>query len=221
MKSVTLRPMNRRQFACLAGLGSLSLFRGIANAQRWPEGLLRPLPENISKLDLPQPLVYAVWRYIGTLYYFEPMGLLVQPGEKVGFVIGGTSGRTPTITAYHPNNDNHELRIPENAKPFDSGELVRSRTRPAWEITFDVEGTYDYYSKYEEWNGMIGRIIVGRPGGAGEKPWGYGNKEGRKPIPPEVLRRAKLLDSQTIVRQKTTPFPLERIEEFRTPYPLW
>ena len=81
-----------------------------------------------------------------------------------------------------------------------------------------MEGTYDYFSKYEEWSGMIGRIVVGRPAGPGEKPWGYGNREGRRPIPPEVLKRTELLDSERIVRERSVAFPFER---FYLPYPLW
>ncbi|MEE8162011.1 MAG: hypothetical protein V3T61_10285 [Acidobacteriota bacterium] len=65
---------------------------------------------------------------------------------------------------------------------------------------------------------MIGRIVVGKPGGPGEKPWGYGNKEGRRPIPPAVLERVKLLDSEEIVKKKTIEFPFE---QFYVPYPLW
>jgi hypothetical protein len=28
------------------------------------------------------------------------------------------------VAAYHPENSNHQLRIPENAKPWDSGMLM-------------------------------------------------------------------------------------------------
>lgn len=219
MKIISIRPLTRREFARLAGLGSLGwgLFANIGKAQ---EGYPR-FPDNVTPLDLKQPLVYAIWRYIGSLNYFDPIGIHVEPGETVGFVVGGNSGRTPTITAYHPDNDNHELRIPENAKPFDSGDPSRGkRGAPTFSWTFDVEGTYDYFSRWEEWRGMVGRIVVGKPGGPGEKPWGYGNKEGRKVIPPEVLRRVKLMDSQEIVKKKAIPFPY-RDEEFWVRYPQW
>ncbi len=230
MKMIQLAPLDRRQFVRLAGWGSLGwgLFEALGLAQTYPHPPQHPkthpryprLPENISELKLNQPLIYAIWRYVGSVYYFTPFGLHVQPGEKVGWVLGGSSGRTPTVTAYHPNNDNHELRIPENARPFDSGELPEggSRAKPTFEWTPEVEGTYDYFSRHEEWVGMVGRIVVGKPGGPGEKPWGYGNKQGRRPIPPEVLERAKVLDSQEIVRKKAVEFPF--LEHF-TPYPLW
>ena len=216
MKTIQLRqPINRRKFTRLAaGWLGLGLFPGPLRAQ---EGYPR-LPDNIDQLDRPESLVYAIWRYVGSVYYFDPIGLYVEPGETVGFVVGGTSGRTPTITAYHPGHDNHELRIPEGANPFDSGNIQRNRREPAFRWTFEVEGTYDYFSKYQEWSGMIGRIVVGRPDGPGEKPWGYGNREGRRPIPPEVLKRTELLDSERIVRERSVSFPFER---FYLPYPLW
>ena len=217
MKTIRIYPVSRREFARRLGLGTvgMGLFGPLGKAQ---EGYPR-FPDNIEELKLNQPLVYAIWRYVGALYYFDPIGLSVQPGETVGWVVGGSSGRTPTITAYHPDNDNHELRIPENAKPFDSGDPQRgSRGKPAFSWKFEVEGTYDYYSKWEEWRGMIGRIVVGKPGGPGEKPWGYGNKEGRKVMPPEVLKRVSLLDSQEIVRKKAIEFPYK---QFYNKYPEW
>ena len=220
MKIIKMHPLNRRKFIRSAGLGSLGMGFFVTSG-RAQEGYPR-FPDNIRELDLDQPLVYAIWRYVGNVYYFEPIGLYVQPGETVGFVIGGSSGRTPTITAYHPDNDNHELRIPQNAKPFDSSKREvawpRNRRAPSFSWTFEVEGTYDYFSKYQEWVGMIGRIVVGKPGGPGEKPWGYGNKESRRPIPPAVLERVKLLDSEEIVKKKTIEFPFE---QFYVPYPLW
>ena len=219
MKIINIHPLSRREFGRLAGLGSLGLglFEAFAKAQDWSEsGGFPELPDNISRLEQDQPLVYAIWRYVGSIYYFDPIGLHVQPGETVGFVVGGASSRNPAIASYHPDNDNHELRIPENAQSFDSGELSRTRRAPSFNWTFEVEGTYDYYSKYTEWRGMVGRIVVGKPGGPGENPWGYGNKEGRRPIPPEVLKRTHLMNSQEIVRKKAIAFPFE---QFTVPYP--
>jgi plastocyanin len=157
---------------------------------------------------------------VGSVYYFEPFGLYVEPGETVDFYNAVSSGRAPTITAYHPDSGNRELRIPERAKPFDSGEgmAAAGRTKPGFQITFDVEGTYDYFSRYEEWAGMVGRIVVGKPGGPGERPWGYGNIDGRRVIPPKVKERAKLLDSNDIVKRKAVSFPFQ---QFTAPYPLW
>ena len=213
MKWIGLNLVNRRRFLS-AGLASLAAGLCTGRAQ---EGFPR-LPDNIRELDSEDPLVYGIWRYVGSLYYFDPIGVHIEPGGSVGFVIGGTSSRTPTITAYHPDNDNHELRIPETAEPFDSGEMTPNRREPVFAVKLEVEGTYDFYSKYNEWVGMVGRIVVGKPGGPGERPWGYGNKQGSKPIPPAVLERAYLMDSERIVREKTVAFPYKN---FHLPYPLW
>ena len=117
-----------------------------------------------------------VLNYGRGLWYYDPVGLYIQPGDTVRWQ---ALRWTPTVTAFHPDNDNHELRIPTGAMPFDSGILATMQT---WEWTFTVAGTYDYYSKHHEAAGLIGRVVVGAPGGPGEKPPRYGGSEGRTPI---------------------------------------
>lgn len=212
-RPVRIREISRREFGHLIGLGAMG---GLAHASvaHGQEFGIPQTPEASHKR------INAVWRYIGSVYYFDPFGLYVEPGDTVEFFNAVSSGRAPTITAYHPANGNRELRIPEAAKPFDSGESMAAagRAKPGFRITFDVEGTYDYFSKYEEWVGMFGRIVVGTPGGPGEKPWGYGNVDGRRVIPPQVKERANVLDSYAIVTRKSIPFPFQ---QFTAPYPLW
>jgi plastocyanin len=205
--------VSRREFSHLLGLGSLGLLSHAVEAQAQEFGIPKTPDASLKRVN-------AVWRYVGSVYYFEPFGLYVQPGDTVEFYNAVGSGRAPTITSYHPDYGNRELRIPENAKPFDSVESMAAagRTKPGFTIRFDVEGTYDYFSKYEEWAGMVGRIVVGAPGGPGEKPWGYGNIDGRRVIPPKVAERAKLLDSKEIVKKKVMSFPFQ---QFTAPYPLW
>lgn len=212
-KVIRIREMSRRDFGHLIGLGSFGVlsYASAAHAQEF----------GIPKTpDASQKRVNATWRYVGSVYYFEPFGLHVEPGETVEFYNAVSSGRAPTITAYHPDYGNRELRIPETAKPFDSGEgmAAAGRAKPGFQIKFDVEGTYDYFSRYEEWAGMFGRIVVGKPGGPGEKPWGYGNVDGRRVVPPKVAERAKLLNSNDIVKKKSLSFPYQ---QFVAPYPLW
>jgi plastocyanin len=86
-------------------------------------------------------------------YYFDPIGLAVDPGTTVTFVneSGGHSS-----TAY-PN------RIPKAAKRWDSKTLTSEGA--TYEHTFDVEGTYDYYCIPHKHAGMVARIVVGDPGG--------------------------------------------------------
>lgn len=92
--------------------------------------------------------------------YFDPVGLLVDPGTTVTFV--NASG-DHSATAYHPDNGDQPLRIPEGAAAFDSG--VYTEDDKTFEYAFDVEGVYDYYCTPHEAMGMVGRIVVGAPNG--------------------------------------------------------
>jgi plastocyanin len=212
-RRIDIHEISRREFGRLISLASVgSLAAG--SAARGQEFGIPRTPDPAERR------INAVSRYVGSVYYFEPFGLLVEPGDTVEFFNAASSGRAPTVTAYHPAHGNRELRVPEGARPFDSGEGLAAggRTKPGFRFTFEVEGTYDYFSKYEEWVGMVGRIVVGRPGGPGERPWGYGNSDGRRVIPPQVKERAKWLDSREIVAKRAIPFPYR---QFTAPYPLW
>ena len=121
--------------------------------------------------------------------YFDPAGIHIAPGDTVRWVqISGFH----SITAYHPRNDNHELRIPESAEPWDSDILLADYPKrgATFEHVFTVPGVYDYFCKPHEMAGMVGRVVVGEPGnGPGTKPFGYAPSEDWKPIP-EVARKA-------------------------------
>ncbi|RYF38701.1 MAG: hypothetical protein EOO27_50375 [Comamonadaceae bacterium] len=123
------------------------------------------------------------------LAYFDPAGIRIAPGDTVRWVqINGFH----SITAYHPRNDNHELRIPASAQPWDSDILLAaSPLRGAtFERTFMVPGVYDYFCRPHEMAGMVGRIVVGDPGdGPGTKPFGYAPSANWKPVP-EAARKA-------------------------------
>jgi len=115
--------------------------------------------------------------------YFDPAGVRIAPGDTVRWVqLAGFH----SITAYHPSNDNHELRIPASAKPWDSGILLADDPQPGatFEHIFTVPGVYDYFCRPHEMAGMVGRIVVGTPGdGPGTKPFGYAPGESWKPVP--------------------------------------
>jgi len=104
----------------------------------------------------------------GSRVWFDPVGLWVAPGTTIRWTI---AENVHTVTAYHPDNDNHSLRIPEAAAPFDSDYLVNPGDR--FEITLSEPGTYDYFCAPHEQGGMVGRIIVGMPGGPGSQPFDY------------------------------------------------
>ena len=96
-------------------------------------------------------------------FYFEPVGLHIQPGDTVRFV-----GVTPhhNVVAYHAQQAKAQ-RVPEGVPPFSSPTVPVGNT---WEYTFDIEGTYDLWcAPHEPW-GMAMRIVVGEPGGPAEEP---------------------------------------------------
>ncbi|MDL5363205.1 plastocyanin/azurin family copper-binding protein [Halalkalicoccus sp. NIPERK01] len=86
--------------------------------------------------------------------YFDPIGLHVEPGTTVRFEI---AAGTHSATAY-------ESRIPSDASAFDSGVISSG----GFEHTFEEPGTYDYYCIPHKSVGMVGRIVVGSPGGPAE-----------------------------------------------------
>jgi plastocyanin len=76
--------------------------------------------------------VRAVMSENGAEVYFDPVGLRIQPGDTVRWIqVNGYH----SVTAYHPANGDHELRIPERAEPWDSGMLLAEY--PAKGSTFE------------------------------------------------------------------------------------
>ena len=191
--------MDRRGFLRTVGLGAMVLENGL-----WVEAA-RTAAADVLEVDV-------VSSYAPGLWFFDPPGLYVQLGQTVRWSAGRWG---PTVTAFHPANDNRELRIPEGAKPFSSNEIGGERTplkTRTFQWTFDVEGTYDYYSRNHEVLGLVGRIVVGKPGGPGEKPAGYGGREGRWPMYPKAAQLLEFLKSDQIVEKKTIPFPRQLFE---------
>ena len=160
----------------------------------------------IAKAQGEVPVIAADSSYLRGQWFFDPAGLYIEKGQTVRWVAGNYG---PTVTAFHPSIDNHELRIPEGAQPFDSGVMVEHSQRyKIFEWTFDVEGTYDYFSRTFEPLGMVGRIIVGRPGGPAEQnPPGYGARDGRAVVFPAQAKILAALPSERIVSQKSIPYP--------------
>ena len=105
--------------------------------------------------------------------YFEPAGVHIAVGDTVRWIqVSGFH----SVTAYHPDNGNHELRIPESAQPWDSDMLLAAYPQrgAVFEHVFTVAGVYDYFCKPHEMAGMVGRVVVGDPGdGPGTKPFAY------------------------------------------------
>jgi plastocyanin len=118
---------------------------------------------------------------------FDPVGILVAAGQTIRW---RCQENVHTTTAYHPDNDKHSLRIPEGAKPWDSGFLLPGES---FDLTLSVEGVYDYYCRPHEQAGMVGRIIVGRAAGPGSLAFDYfsGRPDASGWIPvPEAAQKA-------------------------------
>jgi plastocyanin len=104
----------------------------------------------------------------GSHVSFDPIGVLVRSGQTVRWTC---ASNVHTASAYHPKNGGHSLRIPDGAEPWDSKYLLPGQT---FEVTLTVEGVYDYFCLPHEMAGMVGRIIVGKPGdGPGTLPFDY------------------------------------------------
>ena len=184
--------IDRRHFLILAG-------SSIAGLGAFSQG---GLPPQDSVTESNTPRILALFSYNGGIYYYNPAGLFIPVGQRVEWVGVGRRG----VTAYHPSIDDHELRIPEGAKPFDSESMGSGGT---FKWTFEVEGTYDYYSRAYEYLGMVGRIIVGKPGGHGERPPGYGNRKGRAVMYRDARRLFEFLKSDEIVQKRRIPYPMD------------
>ncbi|NHX36059.1 hypothetical protein G9C84_06270 [Halolamina sp. R1-12] len=87
-------------------------------------------------------------------YYFDPVGLHVQPGDTIRW----------TIESGSHNVVSYDERIPEGADTFDT-EVISEGSH---ELTFSTEGTYDYYCMPHQSLGMVGRFVVSEPGGPAE-----------------------------------------------------
>jgi plastocyanin len=104
-----------------------------------------------------------------------------------------------TATAYHPANGGRPLRIPEGAAPWDTGYLVEPGQ--TFEVALTAEGVYDYFCAPHEVAGMVGRIIVGRPGGPGARPPG----EGVPPLARAAFPSVERIMAEGIVRPSGLP----------------
>ena len=127
-------------------------------------------------------------RDLGAHVAFDPIGVLVDPGTTIRWIV---EADVHTTTAYHPANDSHPLRIPPDAQPWASDYLVNPGD--SFEVTLTVEGVYDYFCAPHELAGMVGRIIVGQPSGPGTAPFDYFANDPEKAswsqIPPAAQAR--------------------------------
>lgn len=93
----------------------------------------------------------------GGNYYFEPVGVVVEPGTTIRWILVSDMHDT---TSYSADNDRPQ-RIPEGAEGWNSP--IFTEEGATFEVTLTEEGVYDYFCTPHEALGMVGRIIVGDP----------------------------------------------------------
>jgi len=123
----------------------------------------------------------------GEKYYFDPIGLFVEPGTTVTWV--NVEGAHSSVAYAESVDQADTTRIPEDAEPWSSD--ILSEADATFEHVLETPGTYDYFCGPHKSLGMIGRLVVGEPGGpaeAGQPPDG------------------ELPDSQTIVDQESVSY---------------
>lgn len=99
----------------------------------------------------------------GDQHHFAPHMVWIEPGGTVTWV--SESGQHDAV-AYHPDNGDKPLRIPEGAESWDSGLLTAEGE--TFSHTFETEGVYDYFCTPHEAVGMVGTVIVGEPDAHGQ-----------------------------------------------------
>lgn len=117
----------------------------------------------------------------GSRVWFDPLGIHVEAGQSVRWT-NNDPGNSHTATAYHPANSDRPRRMPEAAEPWDSGYLLPGQS---FSVIFSVAGVYDYYCVPHEMAGMVGRIVVGRPG-----PGSWLDQDGAGADLPDIALRA-------------------------------
>lgn len=98
----------------------------------------------------------------GSNVWFAPWGINVAPGTVMRWR-NADPGNSHTTTAFHPQNSQHPLRIPADAKPWNSDYLLPGET---FSVMLTVPGVYDYFCIPHELAGMVGRIVVTDPSAA-------------------------------------------------------
>lgn len=120
-------------------------------------GLLAALPFGAVRAWAAEPVdITMSGNAEGSLVWFEPIGVLIQPGQTVRWT-NRDPGNAHTATAYHPDNEGHPLRIPAGAQPWNSDYLLPDQS---FSVVLTEPGVYDYFCVPHEHAGMVGRIVV-------------------------------------------------------------
>jgi plastocyanin len=106
----------------------------------------------------PSPSAQVTLRTEGDEHHFDPHLVWIEPGGTVTWE--ADSGHHDAV-AYHPDNGDKPLRMPEGADPWETGLLGPDDS--AVSHTFETEGVYDYFCTPHESVGMVGTVVVGQP----------------------------------------------------------
>lgn len=106
----------------------------------------------------PSPTAHVTMETDGSEQHYKPHIVWVETGGTVTWEL--ESGQHNAV-AYHPDNSDKPLRIPEGAEPWNTGML--SEEGESASHTFETEGVYDYCCTPHEAVGMVGTVIVGEP----------------------------------------------------------
>ncbi len=98
-----------------------------------------------------------------TEWFFEPVGLAVEPGDTILF---RSVSPWHTVTAYHPRFG-YTQRIPDDDAAVNSPVLMEGMD---FYYAFRVPGVYDLNCQIHEWDGMVVRIVAGEATGPGAEP---------------------------------------------------
>lgn len=192
--------VSRRGFLVAGGLAAGHLLLGESSSPRGvPRSRSAPRGEGAGPGDGPA-VVQMRSTSGGADVWFEPVGVRLRPGGTVRWVV---DRGVHTSTAYHPENGDLPLRIPEGVEPWASGYL--SGSGEAYEHTFRREGVYDYFCRPHEAAGMVGRIVVARERRTShlELPgWDGGAREGEL-----APRRSRDAGRPDLPRAARTAFP--------------
>ncbi len=135
-------------------------------------------------------------------FYFEPVGLMIQPGDSVRFVAVSPHH---TATAYHAEHIKSH-RVPDGVEPFSSPIVPIGQD---WTYTFEIPGTYDLWCGPHEHYGMVMRIVVGEPGGPAEEPVTNFGPDGVFQVGGLVLNDPALASAEIVARGSVSWYDLD------------
>lgn len=86
----------------------------------------------------------------------EPGSLTIPKGTTVTWQNQSTLPQSITCDPAKAQDQTH-VKLPQNAQPWDSGELYPGQN---WTYTFQTPGTYVYFSRWQDVESMRGTVTV-------------------------------------------------------------